>query len=184
MRKMMVKRATSNSGLTPMKEPPMGFTKPFQLNCKFRTWSSSSGYETSRKKRIIHKLIDVFTLQASIKSFWTIGTGFGVSLLCLCCLLLCSLCNQHDCASPADRTGSSCEGPWPPGHIWFLPQTRVQIHRSPPCRVNKPHQYVLQIMHSIKISNSLHLYGGELKCVVLMYLHVFTPTVKPTVWQC
>lgn len=46
---MMVKMATSNSGLTPMKEPPIGFTKPFQLNCRFRTWSSSSGYSLKRK---------------------------------------------------------------------------------------------------------------------------------------
>lgn len=44
-----MKMATSNSGLTPMKEPPTGFTRPFQLNCRFRTWSSSSGYRVTRK---------------------------------------------------------------------------------------------------------------------------------------
>lgn len=43
MRKIMVQTATSNSGLTPMKDVPRGFTRSFQLNCRFRTWSSSSG---------------------------------------------------------------------------------------------------------------------------------------------
>lgn len=43
MRKTMVKMAISNSGLVPMKALPTGFSKPCQLNCRLRTWSSWSG---------------------------------------------------------------------------------------------------------------------------------------------
>lgn len=99
-----------------------------------------------QRESIIHELTGVFALhrQVSRRSLGVSEHAFGVlhyiqpcrvSLLYLCCLLLCTLCNQHACAFPAGRTGSSYEDPWPPGHSWFLPQTRVQIHRNPPCYV-------------------------------------------------
>lgn len=50
MRKMIVKTAISNSGLVPMKVLPTGLTNPCQLNCRFRTWSSWSGY--GQKKQV------------------------------------------------------------------------------------------------------------------------------------
>lgn len=143
MRKMMVKRATSNSGLTPMKEPPTGFTKPFQLNCRFRTWSSSSGFKNSKCNSAtcaaIYFSISAFTVTSCCISF----------LLCLCYLLLCSLYSPHGRAFPEGRTAPSCEDPWSPFHIWLLPQTHVQIHRNPHCNENKTNQHTQRYLSSV-----------------------------------
>lgn len=81
MRKMMVKRATSNSGLTPMKEPPTGFTKPFQLNCRFRTWSSSSGYKTMTKRNSnIYLLFSNSNISCSYRQLHSIKTKVNKQL--------------------------------------------------------------------------------------------------------
>lgn len=57
MRKTMVKTAISNSGLVPMKVLPTGLTNPCQLNCRFKTWSSWSGY--GQKKKTV-KTLNIF----------------------------------------------------------------------------------------------------------------------------